>query len=704
MVRSSEERRERLVRSTIRAGWAKFGSPEMDDATHEYICGVASTVMAEAKNADEGEDELIAQLGPLLLEQGLREKQVASLCKAIARCVFPAKKKENVSPAQGSSKDGQADAVLCRCENLILMYLGNSNLLLKDTTFELLRGHRYGIVGHNGAGKTTLMERIANGGIQELSSSLRFVHIRHDNITDRVDSSMSAVEFARSSLVQAIGNTGELHHAFDQVGFTQELKHKAIRELSGGWRVRLLLATAVAQRADVLLLDEPTNHLDAEAVQWLVDYLTCDLRDATSLVVSHDAPFLDKICTDIIHFDQCKLKYYAGNFARFQEQAMLHDDQEVRAVLQVRSSEGELPARSVAAAKADDAGFRMLFPIPGKVEGIATSKKNILDIRDASFKYPMSPKYQLRHVSLRVTMSSRVAIVGPNGAGKSTLMSLLCGEILPCPDDAGKVGEVNRHRSLRLAYIAQNHMFHLGDYATCTPVEYIQLRFRNGYDEELQKRLNAAASEEEEATLNVLAARHGKYGKRIEAVVSRSKRGKEWRYQVQWQGCSDKQNTLESVAKLRQLGVERMATALDERLAAVQAGTDDRPLTRREIVRHFENFGLSEEMVAQRSIGTFSGGQKSKLMIGAAFWMRPHLCCLDEPTNFLDFETVAALGRALRNFRGAVIIVSHNEDFLASVCNEIWSVRDHEVTVVKADASHLQADDEEDPPEAAEAS
>lgn len=256
------------------------------------------------------------------------------------------------------------------------------------------------------------------------------------------------------------------------------------------------------------------------------------------------------------------------------------------------------------------------------------------------------------------------------------------------------IGNVDRHRCLRLAYIAQNHMFHLADYTTCTAVEYIQLRFRNGYDEELQRRLNSPVNPEEEETLIKLGSRFGKYGKRIDKVVSRTKRGKEWRYEVQWEGMADKQNTFESVAKLRQLGVERMATALDERLAAVQSGNDERPLTRREIVRHFESFGLSEEMVAMRALGTFSGGQKSKLMIAAAFWMKPHVCCLDEPTNFLDFETVDALSRALRNFRGGVVIVSHNEDFLASICNEIWSVQDHEVTVVKADATCLQADEE----------
>merc|ERR1712190_313833 len=169
---------------------------------------------------------------------------------------------------------------------------------------------------------------------------------------------------------------------------------------------------------------------------------------------------------------------------------------------------------------------------------------------------------------------------------------------------------------------------------------------------------------DEEAVLKALAAKFGKYGKRIEAVVSRTKRGKEWRYEVQWEGLAEKQNTFESVAKLRQLGVERMATALDERIASTLIGNDERPLTRREIVRHFENFGLSEELVAQHSVEGFSGGQKSKLMLGAAFWTKPHVVCLDEPTNFLDFETVESLARALRTFKGGAVIVSHNEDFL----------------------------------------
>ena len=177
------------------------------------------------------------------------------------------------------------------------------------------------------------------------------MHVRHETLGERIDSATRAIDFAHATLSSITCTadddddeaeaeaaiTAAADAALDDVGFTVEMRGRAIRELSGGWRMRLLLATAVAQRPDVLLLDEPTNHLDVEAVQWLVSYLTHELVMATCLVVSHDAAFLDKICTDVIHFDACRLKYYKGNFSRFKEQANLQGEDEVRAVLQVRS-------------------------------------------------------------------------------------------------------------------------------------------------------------------------------------------------------------------------------------------------------------------------------------------------------------------------------------------------------------------------------
>eukprot|EP00913_Durusdinium_trenchii_P001144 g1052.t1 len=344
----------------------------------------------------------------------------------------------------------------------------------------------------------------------------------------------------------------------------------------------------------------------------------------------------------------------------------------------------------------------MALPVPGKVEGLTSIRKPVLELKDVSFRYLMAKDYTLKHVSGKVTTQSRIAIVGPNGSGKSTLLSLICGELRPCADETGQVGEVQQHRSaepqnhvvlqcsvvvsrildvkrkrsLRLAYVAQSHAFHLADYAKCTAEEYIQVRYRNGYDEELQKRLLAPPDDAEATLLQRLGARFGKYGKQVEAVVSRRKQRNDWRYEVKWQDLAEKQNTFESIGKLRQLGVERFATALDERLA------DDRPLTRREIQRHLEGFGLSEDLSTKQPISQLSGGQKSKLLIAAAAWTKPHVLCLDEPTNFLDFETVDALSRALRSFRGGVLLVSHNQEFLSSICEESWHLEDQQVRQV----------------------
>lgn len=122
-----------------------------------------------------------------------------------------------------------------------------------------------------------------------------------------------------------------------------------------------------------------------------------------------------------------------------------------------------------------------------------------------------------------------------------------------------------------------------------------------------------------------------------------------------------------------------MAAALDDRIACAETAL--RPLSTREIVKHLEPFGISEHMTCHRMIGSFSAGQKSKLMIAASMWTKPHVLAFDEPTNYLDFQTVSALARAIKLFRGGTIVVTHNEDFLKETCDEIWYVEGGEVKI-----------------------
>jgi ATPase subunit of ABC transporter with duplicated ATPase domains len=175
---------------------------------------------------------------------------------------------------------------------------------------------------------------------------------------------------------------------------------------------------------------------------------------------------------------------------------------------------------------------------------------------------------------------------------------------------------------------------------------------------------------------------HGKYGNGVETLVGRQLRGNELWYEVKWQTLDDlKQNSWESMSKLKDLGVEAFALALDARMQAQAAQLDQRPLTQREIIKHLEQFGLTEEMVLNRNIGMFSAGQRSKMTLGAAMWIRPHIIALDEPTNYIDMETLDALAVALNRFRIGVVAISHSKDFIMKVCTEQWWLEEGKITV-----------------------
>lgn len=161
----------------------------------------------------------------------------------------------------------------------------------------------------------------------------------------------------------------------------------------------------------------------------------------------------------------------------------------------------------------------------------------------------------------------------------------------------------------------------------------------------------------------------------MQDIVGRVVRGNEVLYEVQWKNLEDqKQNTMETIPKLKLMRVATMAKAYDERQAAQNAGIDQRPLTQREIVKHLEQFGLDDDLVLNRKIKSMSAGQKSKLTLGAAFWTKPHMVALDEPTNYIDMETLDALAKALARFKGGVVVVSHSSEFVDRVCNETWKV------------------------------
>jgi elongation factor 3 len=116
-----------------------------------------------------------------------------------------------------------------------------------------------------------------------------------------------------------------------------------------------------------------------------------------------------------------------------------------------------------------------------------------------------------------------------------------------------------------------------------------------------------------------------------------------------------------------------------------------RPLTAANVEKLLNDLGLEPEFATHSHIRGLSGGQKVKLVLGAALWQQPHIVILDEPTNYLDRESLGALAVALKDFGGGVVVVSHSQEFLDQVCQEKWTVGGGKLEITGAPAAQLAA-------------
>merc|ERR1712023_401552 len=335
------------------------------------------------------------------------------------------------------------------------------------------------------------------------------------------------------------------------------------------------------------------------------------------------------------------------------------------------------------------------FPDPGMLEGVTSRTKALMQMVDCSFKYPSRDKNTLNNISVQVSMASRVAVIGVNGAGKSTMIKLLIGEIIP-NEGEGK-GEIVRHPNMRLAYVAQHAFHHIENHLDLTPVNYLEWRFAGGMDREGQAKNFLELDEEEQKLV-------GQKPGQIDKLVNRrkGKRGNE--YEVQWVGSQNpmEDNTWmlkDNLLKLKwtdtsdkkrteyplESAVNKLMMQVDERIAFEQSGIATKKLTTLNIQKHLDNFGLEMQFGTYSKIGALSGGQKVKVVLAAAMWMEPHVLILDEPTNFLDRDSLGALATAIKNYAGGVIIISHQREFYSALCPEVWSVVDGKCTVSGAE-------------------
>lgn len=375
-----------------------------------------------------------------------------------------------------------------------LTYRIGGRLILDSCSLNIQDGWRAGVVGVNGAGKSTLFKLItgdlhADGGTISLSSKQKLGMVRQDiPETDMslVDLVLSANEemaglwkaaetatdpqeiadiYQRLEEMDAYSAPSKAATLLTGLGFKESQLSEPFSSFSGGWQMRVMLASVLFVEPDFLLLDEPTNHLDLEAIMWLENYLLS--YPHTLMIISHDRELLNKCVDHVIHVDKQQMKLYGGNYDAFEreralqqglQQKMFEKQQSERAHMQAfvdrfkakASKARQAQSRIKAMEKMDlvdaviaDRAVRFTFPNPDKIPS------PMLTITKADVGYT-ADKPILRNIHESIDADDRIALLGANGNGKSTLMKLIAGKL-----DVQR-GEMFRAGKLRIGYFSQH--------------------------------------------------------------------------------------------------------------------------------------------------------------------------------------------------------------------------------------------------------
>lgn len=558
---------------------------------------------------------------------------------------------------EDDAKEGED--VLCDCR-FSLAY--GSKILLNTARLKLLRGHRYGLVANKAAGKTTLLKAIANNQLEGFPGPdvCKTVFVEDDIAGS--DSKMNVIQFVLNTANED-GLTEEMVRAgLAKVGFDDFHVNLPVSSLSGGWRIKTALARAMLRNADILLLDQPSNHLDVVNIQWLVDYLTGEhCKHVTCLIVTHDVDFANKVLTNTICFTAAlKLDSYVGNLEAFFEK-----QPEARAMFELKDSKDPFN-----------------FPVPAPIEGLKAKGSKCMSMENVSFAYPGQPRPQLENVNIRVSMASRVCCAGANGAGKSTLIKLLTGALTPTS------GTVWRHPNVRIAYVGQHAFEYIEHHLNKTPNEYIRWRYDGGDDKEALNKSNMLVTPEEQAIMDkpmevVYQDEEGKSQKEkrvVERLMGRRKEKTGLFYEVKFKGKSQDQNVWMDREELIEKGFEKMVMAVDRKKLAAE-GAYTRTLSSRNVEEHLIGVGLDSEAATHTRVSQLSSGQKIKVVLAAALWYLPHILILDEPTNYASREDCASLAKAMNNWAGGIVLITHNKAFAELTTRENWIVADHKCII-----------------------
>ncbi len=372
--------------------------------------------------------------------------------------------------------------------NLSMSY--GERTLFRNASFQLNPGERYGLVGANGSGKTTLLSILSGdteptGGTISMPKRLRLGVLRQDQFLYEEETILSVALMGNAALWEAItekdailenaaesfdadrfseleeivqlhdGYTAEARAAsvLEGLGIPAEVHRDPLSSLSGGFKLRVLLAQVLAGTPDALLLDEPTNHLDIVSIRWLESFLI-DFPGPV-VVISHDQRFLDNVSTHVLDVDYETVLLYHGNytdFVRSKAEERERREKEIegreREIAHHQKFVDRFKAKASKARQAQSKA-RMIERKAEDIEELPTSSRRYPTFRfeqqrpsgrdvvtAEGIRKAFGTNEVLHGVDLQVHRGDRLAIIGPNGIGKSTFLKILTGVLEP---DAGEV-------------------------------------------------------------------------------------------------------------------------------------------------------------------------------------------------------------------------------------------------------------------------
>ena len=495
--------------------------------------------------------------------------------------------------------------------------------VLRNASLNILPSRSYGLAGGNGCGKSTLLSVIAGSilpihGKRQLTSGVEICVLNQDTsfsgdssgttlfdaVARRAFSKLQNIEKELSEIADQMVATEDssllatkhgklqadyerldgynwrsrLEATLDGLGLGKQKRDTPVGVLSGGERRRAALAAVLLSNSSMLLLDEPTNHLDLPSCEWLESWIS--KFNGTTVIVSHDRYFLDRVTDTTLHLANGNLTTWKGNYSRFWEQySEFSKQQEVTWQRQQEKKQKteDFIRKNIAGQKTKQAqSRRKQLERQDFVERPTSSKKTfklklecnqrsgavVLETREISFGYNEQPLFA--DLDLMFHRGDRVGIIGPNGCGKSTLLDLLSGKLQP------KKGTVSWGHNVDIGL----------------------------YDQQLL-------------------------------------------------GVTDSNTLFEEVVKFWP------GAAISQ-------------------IRSFAGaFGFGSDMI-DRYVGRLSGGERARLSLMKLIKGGHNTLFLDEPTNHLDTDTRESLEKAIVEFDGTVIVVSHDRRFLDHTVNRLF--------------------------------